>query len=187
MTFRLFAQFGIEFEDITEDVIAIAKSRFLLNLGVIDTKEKVKLSASFELKECSSDIEVADPRTDSRAKLHFRQPLDTIKEEGLKLPSELTNEEICSIYDEVFIREMNWITGRTHLISSFYDFTFTHSPSLLAENGYISALINYSHASMSRMSDLLSIYQVHGFARFDDYHISFIKFMKSQGIDLIYF
>ena len=37
-----------------------------------NTDDKVALSKTFELKECSSDVEVSDPRTDSRSLMHFQ-------------------------------------------------------------------------------------------------------------------
>ena len=146
-----------------------------------DTDEKVALSERFELKECSSDLEVADPRTDSRSEMHFQQPRDTFKELNLKPLKDLTEEEICSIYDHVFIRETSWING-CHLINCFYDFTPTHDLEIAKENPFIEKLVLFSHTSMENISSIIYGVLEHGFNKFDDFQSSYIKFFNDLDL-----
>jgi Mak10 subunit, NatC N(alpha)-terminal acetyltransferase len=139
----IFQEYNIEFEDVTDILDSLA-------LSLINDPSQVALAPGFKLKECSSDIEVLDERTDIRCDPQFTQPDQTLKKAGLPTPKSTPLDTVISIYDEVFLREGAWFFGKG-LIHNFYDFTLFHSEALVKENPLIHKLVAYSHSAMKKI------------------------------------
>lgn len=172
---QLFEEYGLEFDDATELLNSLASS-------VEGTESEVCSAPDFYLKQACSDVEVLDPRTDIRCDPQFIQPVDTLKQSNLPSPKDLALETISGLYDEVFLRESNWLSGKD-LMHNFYDFTLVHDPELMKENPLVEKLVSYSHSSMKKVFEYIFNMAQKGFSKVDDFHFSYVDFLKDQIAD----
>ena len=132
------------------------------------------------LKDSSSDIEIGDPRTDIRAVTKFKHPEVIIEETEIKRPKDLDLEEVCAIYDQIFIRENSWLNG-LNLTHVFYDFVYIHDEELINEHPYIQKLVKYSHSSMKKVMEYVLLMGERGLSKLDDFAISTIHFLSESS------
>jgi hypothetical protein len=168
MSDDFFAEFDIEFEDITEKLTALADA--LTETGIDNI-----CSETYELKDSLCDIEAGDPRTDAKCNIEatYLAP-QQIAAFNLKPAEALTPGEVIGIYDEFFKREMGWLSGQS-LPHCFYEFVYIHFPETYKESLYIDLLIQHSQCAMKEVYLML---QSTDYRSYDDFSVSILGFFK---------